>query len=98
MKLRESVNRKKTEVVRKVVESSPRTLQVFYAFVQRVSLKTDDGPKSFTPEEALPYKIQCKLSKDQYTYTRQSLIDRNHNAFPAYDQLSAYKKASTTQL
>lgn len=86
MKLREARRHDAAAIVRKAVESSPRTVHT-----QVSSGSVSDKPIPFTLPQALAHKIQCKMSKDQYIYNRRNLCEQNCKVFPSYDKLAAYK-------
>lgn len=85
-KLRIEGKRSKAEVVKRVVECSPKTLK---------ELKKPETPntiKPYTPEEALALITDLKLTKHQYKQLQKSAKERNVNIYPAYDTILEVKR------
>lgn len=85
-KLRLEGKRSQAEVVKRVVECSPRTLK---------KLKNPESPnmiKPYTSEEALALITDLKLTKHQYKQLQRSAKERNANIYPAYNNILEVKK------
>lgn len=85
-KLREEGKRTKAEIVKKAINSSPRTLR---------ALKTPTATTSmipYTPEEALALITELNLTKHQYKNLQKSAKHRNANLYPTYESVLGAKK------
>lgn len=96
MKLRKEGKLLQAKVVKKVVDASPRTVNMIFQVIDKIrrteSGNIDDGtPKDFSLEEAVVHQIECDFTKDQYILNRKKLIAKNCKIFPSYEKISEYK-------
>lgn len=95
MKLRQEGQREAATIVKKAIEASPRTLHVFLDFMKsKTTSAQSEGLRPYLLEEALAYQYQCKMTKAQYIYNRQSLSAHNAKVFPSYERLTSYRRVS----
>lgn len=96
MKLKEDKKGPAAKVMKRVLEASPRTVNMIFTAVEKIK-KTDSGnltdgsPKPFTDEEGVAYLIDYDLTKDKYKSNRKQLNQKNCRVLPSYEKVSAYK-------
>lgn len=96
MSLKEDGKGPAAKILKRVVDSSPRTVNMIFTAVEKIK-RTESGnlvdgsPIPLTPEEGVAYQIDYNLTKEKYRSNRKGLNEKNCRVLPSYETISECK-------